>query len=151
MQMSNIDIAKEYRTAKSPRAQIGVLAELNDCSKQEIADILISQGEAVPKYYHKPPKEPPAETAAEVNYKFAPELPKSEPEPEPPAGLSKATMLSMWIRSATVDVIDNMLRIRNFADPEKRETASRDFEMQLRGVMALVHQLEESRDDELEV
>lgn len=146
MQMSNTDIAKEYRTAKSPRAQIGVLAELNACSRQEIADILIAQGETVPKYYQKQiESSPAAEKVIDRVRQRAEEVLElnKQKQPEP---ITRST-----IRSAAVDVIDNMLRIRNIADPERRETASRDFEMQLRGVMALVHQLEESRDDELEV
>ena len=151
MQMSNIDIAKEYRTAASPRKQIGILAELNDCSKQEIADILIAQGETVPKYYQKHKNEKDIEKVLEAARREAEAESEPEPEPEPEKDEGVAFMFSAMIRSAAVDVIDDMLRIRNFADPEKRETASRDFEMQLRGVMALVHQLEESKDDELAV
>lgn len=155
MYMSATDIAKEYRTAKSPRAQIGILADLNGCTKQEIADILIAQGEPVPKYYQKHKNEKDIEKVLEAARREAEAESEAEaepePEPEPEDDPSVELFFKALIRSAAVNVIDNMLRIRNFADPERRETASRDFEMQLRGVMALVHQLEESKDDELAV
>lgn len=46
--MTPEDICKEYRTAKNRVKQIGVLAELNACSKKEIVDILQENGEKLP-------------------------------------------------------------------------------------------------------
>lgn len=48
MQMSNEEIVVSYRTAASPAKQIGVLAELNTCSREEIREILTAAGEPVP-------------------------------------------------------------------------------------------------------
>ena len=38
------EIVASYRTAKNPKAQIGVLADLNGCSKKEIEEILVQLG-----------------------------------------------------------------------------------------------------------
>ena len=38
------EIVASYRTAKNPKAQIGVLADLNGCSEKEIEEILIQLG-----------------------------------------------------------------------------------------------------------
>ena len=158
MYMSATDIAKEYRTAKSPRAQIGILAELNACSRQEIADVLIAQGETVPKYYQKQHKEPTvlefARRQAEAELEFAkqhsePE-PEPEPEPVPEPEPEPVEPITTWKAAVTV-IADLLSEIKNVADPERRSSASRDFEMQCRGIMALVHQLEEEKGDELEV
>lgn len=46
--MTPEDICKEYRTAKSPLKQIGVLAELNACPKGEIIQVLRDNGEKLP-------------------------------------------------------------------------------------------------------
>lgn len=46
--MTPEDICKEYRTAKSPLKQIGVLAELNACTKKEIVEVLTEHGEKLP-------------------------------------------------------------------------------------------------------
>lgn len=52
MQMTNEEIVRDFRQAAKPRDQIAILAELNLCSKREIAEILIAAGcEGVPKYY----------------------------------------------------------------------------------------------------
>jgi len=61
MIMTKEDIIKEYREAAVPSKQITILADLNMCSKQEIADILIEGGCDVPDWYtkDKAPKKAP--------------------------------------------------------------------------------------------
>ena len=50
--MTEFEICQEFRQSKEPRKQIGILADLNVCSKREIAEILIRNGcEGVLKYY----------------------------------------------------------------------------------------------------
>ena len=51
--MSAEDIAREYRQAASQTKQIGILADLNACTKKEIAEVLLEQGCEVPKWYTK--------------------------------------------------------------------------------------------------
>lgn len=38
------EIVASYRTAKNPKAQIGVLADLNGCSEKEIEEVLVQLG-----------------------------------------------------------------------------------------------------------
>lgn len=40
MEMTHEEIQRNYREAKNKNRQIGILAELNDCSRSEIEDIL---------------------------------------------------------------------------------------------------------------
>lgn len=47
MTMTPEEIAREYRTAGDKKKQIGILADLNCCTKREIAQILVEQGEEV--------------------------------------------------------------------------------------------------------
>lgn len=63
MVMSNDEIVTEYRQAKAPQKQIGILADLNRCSKQEIVAVLAAAGVELPKTYSKA-KAPKTETSA---------------------------------------------------------------------------------------
>ena len=60
--MSELEIASEYRQAKTPSKQITILAELNGVSRKEIVEILRSEGCDLPaRYQKKQPKELPNE------------------------------------------------------------------------------------------
>ena len=48
MYMKEEDICREYRQAKDKQVQIGILAEQNLCSREEIAAVLARGGEEVP-------------------------------------------------------------------------------------------------------
>nr|DAF86402.1 MAG TPA: HOMEOBOX PROTEIN PAX-6/DNA COMPLEX, PAIRED DOMAIN, TRANSCRIPTION, PROTEIN-DNA.5A [Myoviridae sp. ctpvf97] len=48
------EIVASYRTAKNPKAQIGVLADLNGCSKKEIEEVLVQLGAMKPAERKKP-------------------------------------------------------------------------------------------------
>lgn len=69
MIMSNADIVREYKAAKTPMKQIGILADQNLCKKRDIVEILVKEGCEVPKYYTKAKekKEDPAQAAADTN------------------------------------------------------------------------------------
>ena len=49
MQMSDAEIVRSYKNAKDKRSQVGVLAELNACSKDLIREILSRNGIDAPK------------------------------------------------------------------------------------------------------
>ena len=51
--MTKEEICRDYKLAANKREQIKILAELNACTKQQIADILIEDGQEVPKWYQK--------------------------------------------------------------------------------------------------
>lgn len=86
MTMSNEEIAREYRTAGDKKKQIGILADLNCCTKQEIAQILTEQGEKVDGRMiakrTKPAKEIPVDVQAE-DAALAPEeiMPRAPVDP----------------------------------------------------------------------
>lgn len=48
MTMTNEEIVREYRSAKSRMKQIGILADENGCDNRTIVNILIEAGESVP-------------------------------------------------------------------------------------------------------
>lgn len=48
------EIVASYRTARNPKAQIGVLADLNGCSQKEIEEVLIQLGAMKPTERKKP-------------------------------------------------------------------------------------------------
>lgn len=52
MQMSESEIKRRYKEAKNQKQQIGILADLNCCSKEEIESIL-----GITKEDNKPPGE----------------------------------------------------------------------------------------------
>ena len=48
------EIVASYRTARNPKAQIGVLADLNGCSQKEIEEVLMQLGAMKPAERKKP-------------------------------------------------------------------------------------------------
>lgn len=49
--MTNEEIARDYKASAKPLKQIGILADLNECSKDEIVRILREAGCDLPKQY----------------------------------------------------------------------------------------------------
>ena len=45
MTMTDAEICKEYREAKRPKQQIGILADLNECTRRDIVKVLVARGE----------------------------------------------------------------------------------------------------------
>lgn len=82
MTMTNEEIARDYRQAKDGLKQAKILAELNQCSKEKIVEILQAQGVKVDGRLlqkgkpHAAPK-PKAETAPKAE-----PAPVEQPEPE---------------------------------------------------------------------
>lgn len=66
--MTKEEICRDYKLAANKREQIKILADLNACTKQQIADILIEDGQEVPKWYQKKeePQEPKEMTVEEA-------------------------------------------------------------------------------------
>lgn len=67
--MTKEEICRDYRLAANKMEQIKILADLNACTKQQIADILIEDGQEVPKWYQKKegPQEPKKVTVEELD------------------------------------------------------------------------------------
>ena len=76
MVMTANEILRDYRAAKSPMKQIGILADVNCCEKRDIVNILLEMGEKVPgnflpgkrgKKQDAPAAEAPAETVMRLD------------------------------------------------------------------------------------
>lgn len=61
MTMSENEIVRDYRTAKKKREQIGILADLNGCSREQIREILLRNGITEAELPAKPGRRPTAE------------------------------------------------------------------------------------------
>lgn len=59
--MTDGEVITSFRQAKNKREQIGILSELNACSKSDILNILCAAGEDVSNYISGMPKKKPAE------------------------------------------------------------------------------------------
>lgn len=59
--MTDGEVITSFRQAKNKREQIGILSELNLCSKSDILNILCAAGEDVSDYISGRPKKKPAE------------------------------------------------------------------------------------------
>jgi hypothetical protein len=72
--MGNKEIAVDYRRAANKQKQIKILAELNQCSERKIAEILVEEGEELPKKWQEQLLKP-----ARRSWKF-PEEPAEQSE-----------------------------------------------------------------------
>lgn len=61
--MTNEEIIRDYKQAAAPMKQIGILADLNQCSRQDIVKILREAGCELPKLYDKKKVETPEPSA----------------------------------------------------------------------------------------
>ncbi len=117
MEMTEMQIASEYRTGKDKTKTIKVLAELNLVPQRRIAEILQAQGEELPKHWKEklaqPLKRPPKEAAltqAELGAALAAEIPltledlRQAPAALPPV-LAPAALSLDEIRQAALELI----------------------------------------------
>ena len=142
--MTEQEIVKEYKEAKSPRAQIAILADQNGCEKKTIVNILEAAGCELPGNYkkkkkvlleedpeepYKPPfviKEAPEE--APDFAKIQPEQVNEEPVPE------AITLAAAYIKAAAYDAIVEHPAL--WEDSEAKE-----FIATVSGIKALVKKL----------
>ena len=111
MQMSEEEIVKSYNGAKNKRTQIGILADLNACSKQDILDILKkhnSHGEKE-KTTEKPTEEP---------------TPSSEAKPAKKKRAAKSEINEQQYRNSVIDELGK----RSNEMYEKWKTARKEAE-----------------------
>lgn len=139
MTMTNEEICREYRQAKTPLKQIRILADLNGCTKREIAEILREAGEELPAQFVKGPPRPKAETERKAL--------------EDAGLLFPATTVGEILEPtrermarAAVDVIARLLKD---TDARKdQEDAEYCFKENVRGVLMLAHALTETEEEE---
>lgn len=130
MTMTNEEICRDYRTAKAPMKQIGILAELNQCDKNRIKQILMDGGEKLPGNMIPKPKQ------------TKDQAPKAEPKkaevPEAEETIPMAKALPLLIGCAAAHVINARAAEMSEADV----TAMMDFCQFTKGVMALLEEVE---------
>ena len=73
--MSAAEVAAEYRQAKKPLLQIGILADMNGCTKKEIAAVLREQSCELPERYKTANEKAKANTSSGAG---APPSPQGE-------------------------------------------------------------------------
>lgn len=159
MEMTELQIASEYRTGKDKSKTIKVLAELNAVTQRQIAEILQRQGEQLPGHWIEKLARPlkraasaPA-TARDINDAVlraamgaegndtssgaaAPPSPQGEGRGNGPQGegREKAALSLDEIRQAALELILNC----GPGEPER-------FQGYAKGIAALVERLEEKR------
>lgn len=151
MTMTNEEIIREYRQAAHPAQQIGILADLNECKKKAIVEVLREAGCKLPGYYDKKPAKAPAEPQPVEGPE---EAPAENAQPDAPVGtpeigddgyIAVTDALPFLIRAAAIDTIARLLA-KDKDDPD----GAYDFREQVRGVLALVNEVDRRCDDEEE-
>ena len=148
--MSEQEIVKEYKEAKSPRTQIGILADQNGCEKKTIVNILEAAGCELPGNYKKKkkglleedpeePYKPPfvvEEAPKEVNIEkktLLEDLDFSKIQPEPVK--EEPLPVAVHVRLAALRTIENML-------PDDSGIEAADFTERVIGILQLVKEVE---------
>lgn len=126
MTMTPEEICRDYRAAKVPTKQIGILAELNQCSKERIKQILVAGGCELPGNMRPKPKK-----AAE---------PTTEPETET-VPMSEVVAvrdaLPLLVGESALKIIAELAE--KFGDSEDDQFY---FRHQVAGVMLLYREIE---------
>lgn len=158
MTMTNEEIVRQYRTAKNPGKQIGILAELNDTAPSAIREILEAEGCELPQRGRPKTKEAPQPKAAETER--APEeiwdgvaiLPAPEgagdwPEPQADKAIwgELKEIREKDVNAAAVEVIARM--VADCDSSQDTVSAMIDFRERVRGVLALVYELRGGHDE----
>lgn len=140
------EIARDYLAAVNKGKQIGILAELNACSKDEIRAVLRTQGVELPQ----PGRKPAAKTAKEERIATpvcAPARNDGDGETDCHVDL-RPPCNDGSLRAAAVDAIAELLAMADGRSDQ--ESASWEFREQVRGVLRMIHVLEREDRDEPE-
>ena len=121
MTMTNEEICRDYRTAKSKLKQIQLLAELNQCDKETIKRIHVDGGEKLPGTMAAPGQKREWKTA-----------PKREPEKAP---MSRADFQTD-LRSQAIELI------RKAIDGADSEYSGRSAVERVRGILTMLDAIE---------
>ncbi len=128
--MTDEEICRDYRAAKSPMKQIGILAQLNGCPKDIIKDILVDGGCELPGNMRPKPKKAAAAPAAE---------PTSVPMSEV---VAVRDALPLLVGQSALKVIAELAE--KFGDTEDDQFY---FRNQVAGVMLLYREIERRRGE----
>lgn len=125
MTMTNEEIVREYRQAKTPVKQIRILADENQCDKKEILRILREAGVEIPAVFNSRPVPAPkgAEEAADD-----PGMPAADSGED----FGKAA-------EAAIEAIARMMNLSDEAND--RENSAWEFRERVRGILAMTYEL----------
>lgn len=131
MTMSNEEIVREFRLAKFPLKQISIIADQNQCTRREIAEILLAAGENVPKQFlprqPKPELEPSLPPAPEGAGEYQDENEKEEKSMEE------------RIARAAVNAIAKLLK--DSLEAKDAEGSAYEFRDAVRGVLCVTKEI----------
>lgn len=122
--MTEQEIVKEYKEAKSPRTQIGILADQNGCEKKPIVNILEAAGCELPGNYKKKKKEQPLEET-EAAPEEAPDFAKVQPLNEEQKETEEA------LRGSTSTLAKELTKLKAERGPLKIKATAYDTIMSL--------------------
>lgn len=130
MTMTDEEICRDYRAAATPQKQIGILADLNQCSKERIKQILVAGGCELPGNMRPKPKKAP-EAVPDVGMAAEPtSVPMSEV-------VAVRDALPLLVGESALKVIEEL---------EEEFGATEDdhffFRHEVAGVMRLYHEIE---------
>lgn len=140
MIMTNEEICREYRQAKTPLKQIGILADENSCTKREIVTILREAGEELPAQFVKGPPRPNAETERKALEDAGLILPM-------PVRDAEVLLPGLDTGRVALAAVDAIARLLRDSDTGKEEDCW-NFMERVRGVLMLAHALTETEDEE---
>ena len=157
MTMTDEEIIREYREAKTPLKQIGILADENQCSRGKIVDILRAAGMDLPAVYREKARagERPAGTQA-PSVSFADSsLPEGAKDGDangdeeaaygPILPAPKLAGFSERVNDGAIEVIARMVADSDSGASQEDEIWK--FRERVRGVLAMVYELRKERDE----
>ncbi len=152
MMMTDAEIIREYREAKTPLKQIGILADENQCSRGKIVDILRAAGVELPAVYREKPGNAPhpspagdtfpqgkAETGGDLSTASRSPSPEGEAEWGPILPAPKEAGFSERVNDGAIEVIARMVADSDSGMDQENEVWH--FRERVRGVLALVYEL----------
>ena len=152
MNMTDAEIIREYREAKTPLKQIGILADENQRSRGKSVDILREAGMELPAVYREKPGNAPhpspagdtfpqgkAETGADLSTAARSPSPEGEAEWGPILPAPREAGFSERVNDGAIEVIARMVADSDSGQDQENEVWH--FRERVRGVLALVHEL----------
>lgn len=136
MTMTDAEIIREYREAKTPMKQISILADENQCSRGKIVDILRAAGVELPVVYREKAR---SKDGGDLSTASRSPSPEGEAESGPILPAPKLSGFAERVNDGAIEVIARLMTVSD-ASPNA-EGASLDFRERVRGVLALVHEL----------
>lgn len=114
MEMTESEIVKSFRKADNKRAQIKILSELNACSKEMIAEVLLRNGIKESELPKKPGKKRAAETEV-----FSQQIKKSHAKPDEfRSGKPVPEQVKEQVETVALKTTEEILLMEETAEPE---------------------------------